>query len=117
MATFVAIVHARRERDRTLAAAARDRAWHAARAAADMLCARFGATRVVAFESLAEHEGRFFGTRSDIDLAARGIAGEDYFLAVAALQTVFPELRIDLVAMESCPEHLRSAAERTGVEM
>jgi len=61
---------------------------------------------VVVFGSLVEEDGRSFGVRSDIDLAAWGIRDDDYFMAVARMQSVAREFGVDLVAMERCPAHL-----------
>lgn len=73
---------------------------------------QFGATRVVAFGSLVH--GDWFSETSDVDLAAWGLEGEEYFIAVARLQDLSPEFEIDLVAMERCPQGLRKAIEEEG---
>jgi len=88
--------------------ALRERAWLAARACADVLRGRYGASRVVVFGSLVEEGGRRFGLRSDIDLAAWGIQAGDYFAAVAEMQRIAREFEVDLVAMERCPAHLQA---------
>jgi predicted nucleotidyltransferase len=65
------------------------------------------------FGSLAQ--GQWFSERSDIDLAAWGISDQHYFTAVAKLQDVDPQFKVDLVQMERCPEHLREAIATEGV--
>ena len=103
-----AYLDARRER--------RSRAMVAARAGAELLRTSFGASRVVVFGSAADTDG-YFDAGSDIDLAAWGIADDDYFLAVAKLQDVSAEFSFDLIAMERCPEHLRSGIGAHSVAM
>ena len=76
-----------------------------ARQAAVLLKEKFGATRVVEFGSLAHNY--WFSRTSDVDIAAWGLKGEDYFIAVARLQDLSPEFKVDLVAMEHCKPRLR----------
>ena len=104
----------RREKERELARKARHaRAWELAREAAAMLKKDFGATRVAAFGSLLDEER--FSEWSDIDLAAWGV--EDYFLAVARLQDLDADFKIDLVAVPHCKPSLLEHIEREGVEL
>jgi len=91
------------------------RAWDVARHAAALLYDQFNASRVVTFGSLV-HE-MWFSPTSDIDLAAWDIADEDYFTAVAKLQDLAPEFKIDLVVMERCKSRLRKVIEREGVPL
>lgn len=84
----------------------RERAWRVARKAGELLRSRFGATRVVVFGSLVH--GHRFSMTSDIDLAAWGLRDEDYFVAVAQLQDLSPEFKVDLVAMERCKPSLQA---------
>jgi len=88
--------------------AKRQRAWVAAGACAEHLRQTFGATRVAVFGSLVEDGGRGFGAGSDIDLAAWGLAPDDYFAAVSRMQSIAREYEVDLVAMERCPAHLEA---------
>lgn len=90
-----------------------DRAWDVARTAADLLRERFGATRIVAFGSLAHDE--WFTRWSDIDLAAWGIAPDAFFRAVAAVTGLSAEFKVDLVDPHDCRPELRRAIEREGV--
>ena len=93
----------------------RERAWRVARAAAKVLREQFGATRVVAFGSLAHHDE--FTLWSDIDLAAWGISPGAFYRAVAVVTGISPEFKVDLVAPEDCPPTLRQVIEREGVAM
>ena len=53
--------------------------------------------------------GHWFSTTSDIDIAASGLASDDYFTAVARLQDLSPEFKVDLVALEHCKAELRES--------
>ena len=91
------------------------RAWIAARRAADVLRWRFGATRVVAFGSLARRD--WFTPWSDIDLAAWDIPPDSFYRAVAAVAGLSPEFKVDLVAPEDCQPALRRVIEQEGVAL
>jgi len=97
------------------AEARRQAAWVLARQAARLLQEEFGATRVVAFGSLAH--GAWFGPRSDIDLAVEGIPPEAFWRAWCALDRLAPAVEIDLVAIESAPERLRDEIAQGGVPL
>ena len=84
-----------------------------ARQAAALLKEQFGATQVTLFGSTVH--GHWFSTTSDIDLAASGLASDDYFTAVARLQDLSPEFKVDLVALEHCKAGLRESIAREGV--
>ncbi len=75
-----------------------------ARQAAELLQQDFGASKVMLFGSLAHR--RWFSATSDIDLAVWGVAKSDYFLAVARLQELSSDFKIDLVDMANCPAAL-----------
>jgi uncharacterized protein len=117
LAAYRATLRKREAAEAATRAARRERAWAAAQRAAALLREDFGADRVVVFGSLIEADGAFFDARSDIDLAAWGIPGSDFFLVVARLQGVSNEFSVDLVAMERCPEHLKAAIDLHGVEL
>ncbi|MHB0979122.1 MAG: nucleotidyltransferase family protein [Thermoleophilia bacterium] len=68
---------------------------------------------MIVFGSLAEEE--WFGTTSDIDLAASGLQGGDCFAAVAALQGLLREFEVDLVDLDRCPPALRETVLAEGV--
>lgn len=76
-----------------------------AQQAADLLREQFAVSQVILFGSLA-HE-HWFSATSDIDLAVWGLDRDLYFLAVAKLQDLSPEFKIDLVDMNNCPLKLR----------
>lgn len=90
-------------------------AWRVARRAALLLRKEFGASRVVAFGSLAHRT--LFTDRSDIDLAAWGIAAERYFAAVAAVTGLSPLFKVDLVDPEICRPSVRQAIEIEGIDL
>ena len=91
------------------------RAWELARAGADALRSRFGATEVLVFGSLTD-ESRF-DSRSDIDLAARGIREEDYLDALGALFDVSTEFLFDLVLIEHASPRLQRRIEENGLPL
>ena len=93
----------------------RELAWTVARQAADILKKEFGATRVVAFGSLAH--GAWFNSRSDVDLMAEGIAPEAFWRAWCALDRLGEQPEIDLIAGESVSGRLKDEIEREGVEL
>lgn len=103
-----------RQREREAARAARHaRAWDVANEAAALLREQFGATKVTVFGSLAAE--RWFGEASDIDLAVWGFRIEDYFAAVARLQGIDADFKIDLVMMEQCKPGLAEAVFKEGI--
>lgn len=106
---------ARAELRRVALAARREQAWIAARAGAQRLKAEFGATRVMAFGSLADGAG--FHQRSDIDLAAWGMAGETYLQALAMLLNLDPRFSVDLVRAEEAPSSLLDHIADQGVAL
>jgi len=115
LAVYRASAHARAAARREALIRREERAWTVARRAADLLRTAFGATRVVVFGSLPI--GSYFDERSDIDLAAWGIAYEDLWRAsgaVAALDTTFV---IDLVRAEEASSDLVDAIERESAEL
>lgn len=91
----------------------RQAAWSVARQAARVLKEAFGATRVIAFGSLAH--GAWFGPRSDIDLAVEGVPADAFWRAWGALDRLNSAFEIDLVAIESAPERLRDEIFGQGV--
>jgi predicted nucleotidyltransferase len=83
--------------------------------AAEVLRQQFGATRVVAFGSLARRD--WFTPWSDIDLAAWGLPPGAFYRAVAVVTGISPEFKLDLVAPEDCQPSLRHVIEREGVAL
>jgi predicted nucleotidyltransferase len=89
--------------------------WAVARKAAELLCERFSAQRVVAFGSLAHPER--FHMRSDVDLAVWGLDEHDYLRAVAAVTGLDREIAVDLIAVEEAPESLRDLIAEDGASL
>ncbi len=104
MACYRESARAREAISRQAAELRRLAAWAAARRAAELLRLDFGATRVIAFGSLAH--GAWFHARSDIDLAVEGIAPESFWRAGSALDHLEPAFEIDLIALEAVPAGL-----------
>lgn len=92
----------------------RQAAWAVARQAAGWLKEKLGATRVIAFGSLAH--GAWFHARSDIDLAVEGISPDDFIPAWASLDQLASPFEIDLIRYESAPPHLRQSID-AGIEI
>ncbi|MCO6452924.1 MAG: nucleotidyltransferase domain-containing protein [Caldilineales bacterium] len=113
LAIYRATAQARQRQKEAESQARRKRGWEVAHKAAQMLRDDFGATKVIVFGSLAE--GRWFTENSDIDLAAWGIAADDYFTAVAKMQGIDYDFEIDLVAMEWCKSGLAKAIVEEGI--
>lgn len=101
----------RRRRMREQAA----QALKAARAAADLLRRRYGATRVRLFGSVLHPER--FHERSDVDLAVEGLDPQDYLSAWAAVNGPGTEFEIDLVTSDMCRPAIWESLEREGVEL
>ncbi len=93
----------------------RETAWSLARRAARLLREEFGASRVIAFGSLAH--GAWFGPRSDIDLAVEGVPADAFWRAWCALDRLGSTAEIDLIAIESAPESLLAEIAQQGVAL
>jgi len=104
-----------REPDERQMAERWERAWEVARTAARLLRERFGATRVVAFGSLAHRS--WFSSWSDIDLAAWGIPADQFYRAVAAVTGISSEFEVDLVDPEGCRPTVRQFIEHEGIDL
>lgn len=103
----------RREEEQQALTRRRKRAWQVTHRAAALLKEQFGVTQVSAFGSLI-HGLWFSQTSEDIDLGVWGLEADDYFVAVAKLQDISAEFKIDLVAIEHCKRALREAIVREG---
>jgi len=78
-----------------------------ARACAELLKSRFGATRVILFGSLVG-QGPWHD-RSDIDLAVEGLVPADYFRALSTCWELLPQgINLDLVPLEDARPELRA---------
>jgi predicted nucleotidyltransferase len=102
----------RHKRDLRQIEARRERAWLVAKQAAVLLREDYGATRIVAFGSLAG--ATRFNQSSDVDLAVWGLPEKAYFQAVARVLSLDPAISVDLVVFEEASPSLRSAIEREG---
>lgn len=115
MTVYRATARTRAQARRTALAHRRTRALDVARRGADALRSTFGVRRVVVFGSLTRDA--FFDERSDIDLAVWGLAGHDYWRAMAMLLHLDPEFDIDLVMIEDATPRLRQHVESEGVDL
>ena len=91
----------------------RERAWVVARAAAELLKAKYQAQKVMLFGSLARNDP--FYPRSDVDLVVWGLDEKLYYRVVSRLLDLDPTIKVDLVMAEQAPPALLEAIEREGV--
>ena len=84
-----------------------------ARRLGDLLVRQFGATRVYLFGSLTQ-DGAFH-ERSDIDLAAEGLAPTSFEAGVALDRVCDYRYRVDLVDLETAREGMRKLILTEGV--
>jgi predicted nucleotidyltransferase len=112
MAVYRATLQHRAEEEQRERVRRQEHAWELAQRAATLLKEVFGAKQVLAFGSLVH--GYWFSKTSDVDLAVWGLKDEDYLVAVARLQDLSSEFKIDLVAMERCKPELRDAIMKVG---
>ncbi len=115
MAVYRATARRRWEQEQQELTQRQERAWELARQVATLLREQFGATRVVVFGSLA-HQA-WFSPCSDIDLAAWGIPADRFYRAVAAVISISPDFKVDLVDPEDCQLAVRRAIEREGIDL
>ena len=113
MAVYRATARRRWKREQQKLARRRERGWQVTRRAATLLKEQFGATQVMVFGSLVHNH--WFSSTSDIDLAVWGLPSDDYFVAVAKLQDLSSEFKIDLIAIERCQPALWEAITQEGV--
>ena len=78
-----------------------------AQKAAILLRQQFKVQEVICFGSILQSDR--FTLTSDIDLAVKGLAVEQFFRAVAQLQDLSPEFKIDLVDLDRCCRSLKIA--------
>jgi predicted nucleotidyltransferase len=115
LAQYRATARSREQARARAVAARRQRAWQVVEQAAELLKKQFGATRVAVFGSLV-HDGRF-GMTSDIDMAVWDVTGEDYLVAVARMQDLDRDFKIDLISMQYCKPRLAETIRREGMEL
>jgi len=92
-----------------------EKAWKDALTASHLLRERFGATRVVAFGSLAHRA--WFTSWSDIDLAAWGISDDLFYQAVAAITGISSDFEVNLVDPQDCRQEIRQVIELEGIDL
>lgn len=90
----------------------RRQAWRLARRAAVLLKKEYGATRVVAFGSLAH--GAWFHDRSDVDLAVEGLAPGVIWRAWSAVERLSSGFEVDLLEIETVADPLRQRIQEQG---
>ena len=74
-----------------------------------------GAARVVTFGSLVH--GHWFSKTSDVDLAVWGVELDDYLVAVARLQDLSSEFKVDLISAAHCKPALLEVIVKEGVQV
>ncbi len=94
-----------RKTPRRLAGARLKQARKIARRAASILKSKFGVKKVVLFGSLVRPT--LFHSRSDVDIAAWGLKGREYYRAVGILQALDPEIGVDLISYEDASPSLK----------
>ena len=86
----------------------------AARAAL-LLKDEFGVKKVVVLGSLLQPH--LFHSHSDVDLAVWGLTGRNYYRAVGLLQSLDPEIQVDLIAFEQASSSIQETILREGQEL
>lgn len=90
-----------------------EKAWQAARQAAQLLREQFHASQVVVFGSLTRETG--FTRWSDVDIAAWGLAPADTFRAIGAIMDMDAGVPVNLVDINSTRASLLRAIEQDGI--
>ncbi|MBM3181929.1 MAG: nucleotidyltransferase domain-containing protein [Chloroflexi bacterium] len=88
------------------------RARKVARRAAKILKEQFGVEKVALFGSILRPS--LFHLRSDVDLAVWGLDDRVYFRAVGALQSIDPEIGVDLIEFEFASPRMQETILRDG---
>jgi uncharacterized protein len=83
--------------------------------AASLLKEQFGVKKVLVFGSLVHPH--LFHAHSDVDLAVWGLAGREYYRAVGVLQSLDPEIGVDLIAFEDASPSMQETIMREGKEL
>jgi len=91
------------------------RAWQLAQEAAELLRRDYGATRVVVFGSLLRPS--MFDDRSDVDIAAWGVAPEDTLRAMSAVAYLDKEIEVNLVDVSTCQPGILHIIEQEGIDL
>ena len=93
----------------------RERLLALVRCAAAELKVRFGVRRVFLIGSLVQEA--CFSAHSDVDLAAEGLAGDEYWDAWRMVEEIIPDRPVDLIDMETAGESLLRTIQRYGMEL
>lgn len=83
--------------------------------AAALLREEFSVKKVMVFGSLVHPH--LFHSRSDVDLAVWGLDERQYFRAVGILQSLEPEIEVDLIAFEKATGSMQEVILREGKEL
>jgi predicted nucleotidyltransferase len=105
-----------REQDREAEKERRERAWIAARAAAELLRGQFLATRVVVFGSLAR-ESNSFTRWSDVDIAVWGLGERDSLNALGAVLDMDTGFEMNMVDVNVCKPAILESIAREGIDI
>jgi predicted nucleotidyltransferase len=82
------------------------------RRAATILRKQFGVKKVVLFGSAVS--ASLFHSHSDVDIAVWELSGSAYYRAVGILQSLDPEIEVDLIAFEDASPALQEVIRRDG---
>src|SRR5262245_50265593 len=107
MAMYRAAARRRQQRRAQRLAQRHERAWQVAQQAAHILKEQFGARQVVVFGSVVSPGS--FHQHSDVDLAVWGLEECMYYQAVGRLQSLDPDIPVDVVEMELAAPGLQAA--------
>jgi predicted nucleotidyltransferase len=86
-----------------------------AQQASELLKQDFQVEKVVLFGSMRSLDR--VHDRSDVDLAVWGLDPKNYFRAVGKLQSLHPDISVDLVEAETAPLRLLHEIEHNGVSL
>ncbi|MBK9006366.1 MAG: nucleotidyltransferase domain-containing protein [Anaerolineae bacterium] len=75
----------------------------------------FDVKKVVVFGSIVHPH--LFHAHSDVDLAVWGLTGRQYYRAVGLLQSLDPEISVDLIAFEDATKSMQETILRDGNEL
>ena len=83
--------------------------------AVSILKEEFGVKKVMVLGSLVHP--RLFHVHSDVDLAVWGLTGREYYRAVGRLQSLDPDIGVDLIAFEDASKSIKETILREGKEL
>ncbi len=92
----------------------REKAFKKARKISKMLKEDFKINSVILFGSLAENK---FWQHSDIDLAVKGLAAENYLTVFSKASDIASPFKVDLVIIEDAPESLLKKINNKGMKL